>query len=90
MAEELDFDLVEIAVLVTRFDIDDAEFVVKEFFVVVGVEDLDFGDGGRQGAVEVGVEKVNQQSAVVLGAEQGFKHAVDFGVDGVVVHGEGV
>jgi hypothetical protein len=31
--------------VVAGFDIDNAEFVVEKFFVVVGVENLNLGDG---------------------------------------------
>jgi hypothetical protein len=48
VGEQLDFDLVQASALVAGFDVDDAEFVVEEFFVVVGVEDFDLGDGGRK------------------------------------------
>ena len=45
MGQELDFDLVQAPALVASFDVNDAEFVVEKFFVVVGIEDLDVGDG---------------------------------------------
>jgi hypothetical protein len=82
VGEELDFDLVQAAELVARLDVDDAEFVVEEFLVVVGVEDFDFGDGGGERRAEDGVEEVDQQGAVGLRAEQGLEDAVDLGVDG--------
>ena len=47
VGEELDFDLVQASALVARFDVDDTAFFVEEFFVVVGIEDLDLGDGRR-------------------------------------------
>jgi hypothetical protein len=40
-------------------------------------------DRGGEVAGQDGVEKMDQQSAVALGPEQGLEDAVDLGVDGV-------
>ncbi len=70
--------------LITGFDIDDAEFIGEEFAFVVGVEDVDLGDRAGQVAAEGGVEKMDEQVAVVLGAQQGFEDTFGLGVDRVV------
>ncbi len=46
-------------------------------------EDVDLGDRARQVGAEDGVEKVHQQAAVFLRAQQGLEDAVDLGIDGV-------
>ena len=87
MGHQLDLGLIEPGVRITGFDIDDAEFIGEEFAFVVRVEDVDLGDRAGQVAAEGGVEKMDKQVAVVLGAQQGFEDTVGLGVDRVV-HGE--
>ena len=66
---ELDFGLIETGVIITGFDIDDAEFIGDKFAFVARVEDVDLGDRAGQVAAEGGVEKMDEQVAVVLGAQ---------------------
>ena len=54
--EQLDFDLVQPSGLVAGLDVDDAEFVVEKFTLVVGVENLDGGDRGGEFAGQDGVK----------------------------------
>ena len=48
MGQDLDLDLVEPPLGVPGLDVDDAELVVEEFALVVGIEDLDRADRRRQ------------------------------------------
>ena len=68
---------------IAGLDVDDAELVVEELLVVVGVQDLDRYDGPGQVGAEDSVEKMDQQVAVGLGPEQGLEDAVDLGIDTV-------
>ena len=83
MGQDLDLDLVEPPLGVPGLDVDDAELVVEEFALVIGIEDLDRADRRRQLGAQQGVEEVYQEGAVVFGPQQGFEDAVDLGVDGV-------
>jgi len=69
MVYQLDFGLIETGVIITGFDIDDAEFIGDKFAFVARVEDVDLGDRAGQVAAEGGVEKMDEQVAVVLGAQ---------------------
>jgi len=80
---ELDFGMIEAGVLITGFDIDDAEFIGDEFAFVVRIEDVDLGDRAGQVRAEDGVEKMDEQVTVVLGAQQGFEDTVGLGIDRV-------
>jgi len=84
MVHQLDLGLIETGVIITGFDIDDAEFIGDKFAFVVRVEDGDLGDRAGQVRAEDGVEKMDEQVAVVLGAQQGFEDTVGFRVDRVV------
>ncbi len=82
--QELDLHLKHPAGRVAGFDVDDGELVVEGLALVVGVEDIDLGDGCFEILREQGVEEVDEQIAPVVGPEQGFEDAVDLGVDGAV------
>ena len=86
MDEDLDLDLIQPPPLIAGLDVDDAELVVEELALVVGVEDLHRADRCREFGAEQGVEEVDQEGAVVLRPEQGLEETVDLGVNGVV-HG---
>ena len=86
VAQQLNLDLIESPLLVAGLDVDDAELVVEEFALVVGIEDVGVADRGGQGRAEHGIEKVDQQPPVGLGPQQGLEDTVDLGVDGVA-HG---
>jgi hypothetical protein len=83
MVHQLDFGLIEAGVIITGFDIDDAEFIGDKFTFVVRIEDVDLGDRAGQVRAEDGVEKMDEQVTVVLGAQQGFEDTVGLGVDRV-------
>ncbi len=70
--------------IITGFDIDDAEFIGGKFAFVVRVEDVNLGDRAGQVRAEDGAEKMDEQVAVVLGAQQGFEETFGLGVDRVV------
>ena len=44
ISQQLDFNLVKPSNAIFSFDIHHAEFIVKKFLVVVGIEYFDFGD----------------------------------------------
>ena len=87
MDEDLDLDLIQPPSLIAGLDVDDAELVVEELALVVGVEDLHRADRCREFGAEQGVEEVDQEGAVVLRPQQGLEDAVDLGVDRVA-HGK--
>ena len=49
VVQQLNLDLVEPPPVVVRLDVDDAELVVEEFALVVGIEDVGVADRGGQG-----------------------------------------
>jgi len=42
----LDFDLVNLVFVILGLHIDDAQFIVEEFLVIIGVKDLNRGNRG--------------------------------------------
>ena len=79
--------MVYLLLAVAGFDVDDAEFVAQEFFVVVGVEYFDPDQQCCELLRQEGVEEMDQQVAVLVAVQQCLEDAVNFGVDGVL-HGE--
>ena len=73
--------------IITGFDIDDAEFIGDKFAFVVRIEDVDLGDRAGQVRAEDGVEKMDEQVAVVLSAQQGFEDTVGFELKGSELKG---
>ncbi len=79
--EQLDFDLVEPSGSIACLDINNAEFVVEKFALVVRIENLDLDNWGGKFAGEDGVEKVYQQPAIAVGSQQHLEYAVNFGIN---------
>ena len=83
IAQELNLDLVDLPGIVARLDVDDAQLVVEEFSLVVGVENADLADRTRQCRAKDRVEKVDEQPPVAVRTEQRFENTIDLRVNRV-------
>ena len=81
--QQLDFNLIQPLRLVLRFHIHNTQLVAAKFPLVIGIENGDLGNRRRQLPTQHGVEKMDQQPPVVLRPQQGFEHAVHFGINSV-------